>query len=132
MVGAAEALPLAADGARPGDRIHLVGCRYDIDALWAYSGGDVSQLAHDNWNLKRPRHAVDRDHRARSNFAQLCRGMIDKPLHIVRVELAGHNRKCALCAGDSGKARSNQVRHFVTHNVSAAGVECNCATASKR
>jgi tetratricopeptide (TPR) repeat protein len=41
----AEELPLAPDGARPGDRVHLVGCRYDIDALWAHSEGAVRQVA---------------------------------------------------------------------------------------
>ncbi len=39
-----EELPLAADGARPGDRVQLIGCRYDVDALWAHSGGAVSQV----------------------------------------------------------------------------------------
>ena len=38
-----EELRLADDGARPGDRVHVVGCRYDVDALWAYSGGAVRQ-----------------------------------------------------------------------------------------
>jgi len=39
-----DELPLAADGARPGDRVHLVGCRYDVDALWVHSEGAVGAL----------------------------------------------------------------------------------------
>jgi tetratricopeptide (TPR) repeat protein len=41
---AAAALPLADDAARPGDRVNVIGCRYDIDALWAYSTGEVRQV----------------------------------------------------------------------------------------
>jgi tetratricopeptide (TPR) repeat protein len=40
--GAGE-LRLADGPARPGDRVHMVGCRYDVDALWAYTGGVVRQ-----------------------------------------------------------------------------------------
>jgi len=40
----AEALRLSEDAARPGDRVHVVGCRYDVDSLWAYSGGEVRQV----------------------------------------------------------------------------------------
>ncbi|HBI45149.1 MAG TPA: hypothetical protein DDY78_20170 [Planctomycetales bacterium] len=39
-----EELPLAEDGARPGDRVQLVGCRYDVDSLWVHSGGAISQV----------------------------------------------------------------------------------------
>ena len=39
-----EELPLADDAARPGDRVHVVGCRYDVDSLWVYSGGAVRQV----------------------------------------------------------------------------------------
>jgi tetratricopeptide (TPR) repeat protein/S1-C subfamily serine protease len=39
----ADALPLAAARPRPGDRVHLLGCRYDVDALWSYGGGAVRQ-----------------------------------------------------------------------------------------
>ncbi len=39
-----EALPLSEDAARPGDRVRVVGCRYDIDSLWAYSCGEVRQV----------------------------------------------------------------------------------------
>ena len=39
-----EELPLATDGARPGDRVHVVGCRYDVDSLWTHSGGAVRQV----------------------------------------------------------------------------------------
>jgi tetratricopeptide (TPR) repeat protein len=39
-----EELPLAEGGARPGDRVQLVGCRYDVDSLWVHSGGAVSQV----------------------------------------------------------------------------------------
>ena len=39
-----EELPLAKVGAQPGDRVQMVGCRYDVDSLWAYSGGSVSQV----------------------------------------------------------------------------------------
>jgi tetratricopeptide (TPR) repeat protein/S1-C subfamily serine protease len=38
-----EALRLSNEPARPGDRVHAVGCRYDLDALWAYTAGTVSQ-----------------------------------------------------------------------------------------
>ena len=38
-----EELPLAADAARPGDRVHVVGCRYDVDSLWAHSVSAVRQ-----------------------------------------------------------------------------------------
>jgi tetratricopeptide (TPR) repeat protein/S1-C subfamily serine protease len=41
--GMAE-LPLAAAPARPGDRVHVVGNRYDTDALWGYSAGAVRQV----------------------------------------------------------------------------------------
>ena len=39
-----EALPLSDDDARPGDRVHVVGCRYDVDSLWAHTGGEVRQV----------------------------------------------------------------------------------------
>jgi tetratricopeptide (TPR) repeat protein len=39
-----EELPLAEEGAQPGDRVQIVGCRYDVDSLWVHSGGAVSQV----------------------------------------------------------------------------------------
>ena len=39
-----EELSLAANGARPGDRVHVVGCRYDVDSLWVHSEGGVRQM----------------------------------------------------------------------------------------
>ena len=30
-----EALPLADDAAQPGNHVQIIGCRYDVDALWA-------------------------------------------------------------------------------------------------
>jgi tetratricopeptide (TPR) repeat protein len=39
-----DALPLAATSAQPGDRVHVVGCRYDVDSLWCYGGGEVRQV----------------------------------------------------------------------------------------
>jgi S1-C subfamily serine protease/Tfp pilus assembly protein PilF len=39
-----EELRLAEDSARPGDRVQIVGCRYDVDSLWVHSGGAVSQV----------------------------------------------------------------------------------------
>lgn len=36
-------LPLGAGGARPGERVHVVGCRYDSDVLWVYTAGIVRQ-----------------------------------------------------------------------------------------
>ncbi len=41
--GTAE-LPLAAAPARPGDRVHVVGNRYDTDTLWGYTAGAVRQV----------------------------------------------------------------------------------------
>jgi tetratricopeptide (TPR) repeat protein len=37
------ALPLARSSARPGDRVHLVGNRYDTPVLWTYSSGTILQ-----------------------------------------------------------------------------------------
>jgi S1-C subfamily serine protease/lipoprotein NlpI len=36
-------LRLADAAARPGDAVHVVGCRYDVASLWAYTGGVVAQ-----------------------------------------------------------------------------------------
>src|SRR5262249_30834542 len=35
------ALPLAAIPAQPGERVHLVGNRYDVDVLWTHTTGTV-------------------------------------------------------------------------------------------
>ena len=39
-----DELPLADDSAQPGDRVHVVGCRYDVDSLWVHTGGAVRQV----------------------------------------------------------------------------------------
>jgi tetratricopeptide (TPR) repeat protein len=38
------ALPLAADSPSPGERIHSIGNRGDVDALWIYTAGAVRQV----------------------------------------------------------------------------------------
>src|SRR6185437_6646491 len=40
---AVKALPLARRSARPGERVHLAGNRYDCESLWAYTSGFVRQ-----------------------------------------------------------------------------------------
>src|SRR5262249_20346802 len=37
-------LSLATEAARPGDRVHGVGNRYDTDVLWVYAEGSVRQV----------------------------------------------------------------------------------------
>jgi tetratricopeptide (TPR) repeat protein/S1-C subfamily serine protease len=39
-----DELRLAEEGARPGDRVYLVGNRYDCDPLWVHTSGTVRQL----------------------------------------------------------------------------------------
>jgi tetratricopeptide (TPR) repeat protein len=39
-----EALCLSEQSARPGDPVQIIGCRYDVDSLWVYSGGAVRQV----------------------------------------------------------------------------------------
>jgi tetratricopeptide (TPR) repeat protein/S1-C subfamily serine protease len=43
MPDGVTALPLATRPARPGDRVHLAGNRYDTPVLWTYTGGAVLQ-----------------------------------------------------------------------------------------
>lgn len=38
------ALPLANETPLPGDRVHTVGCRYDVASLWSYASGNVRQV----------------------------------------------------------------------------------------
>src|SRR5262249_13229600 len=40
----AGGLPLAAGRPWPGDLVHVIGCRYDVEALWAYGHGEVRQV----------------------------------------------------------------------------------------
>src|SRR6266436_8974416 len=69
------------------------------------------ELAHNQRNFERARNLEQRGRDAGNQSAQLRNEVIDQPLHIGGVELAGYDREMSFGGAKNGRARGNQIRH---------------------
>src|SRR5207247_5707741 len=69
------------------------------------------ELAHKERNFERARNLEQRGRDAGNQSAQLRNDVIDQPLHIGGVELAGYDWEMSFGGAQNARARGNQIRH---------------------
>jgi hypothetical protein len=69
------------------------------------------QLVDNDRDFECPRHSLERNRRARCKDTQFFGGVIDKPLHIARIELTRDDDERAFPVNNSG-TRRDDLRHF--------------------